>query len=114
MLYSVERGPQEQALLATCLRERRDLPDSIKNAPQLVYGLELYYTAYLDLQSCRATGWTDGRISWLNVNEYAMRCEYSEEQHDDLQFYVARLDDAYLTWKQEKRKRETAAKAAAK
>lgn len=109
MLYVLEQGPTEQTLLEMCLRERRPLPAVIQNAPELEVGLELYYGAYLDLQSHRPLGFDGaaGLIPHLVVREYALAYDFTEEQHEDLQFYVKKLDEEYLKWKAEQSKKRT-------
>lgn len=78
------------------MRERRPLPPAIANAPELQMGLELYYGAFLDLMTCRTMGMGPGPIPWTAINQYARAYDYSEEQEEDLQFYVSRMDQAYL------------------
>lgn len=78
------------------MRERRPVPPSIANAPELRFGLEMYYGAYLDLMTCRTLGMGLGPIPWTAINQYAKAYDYTEEQEDDLQFYISRMDNAYL------------------
>lgn len=78
------------------MRERRPVPPSILNAPELRFGLEMYYGAFLDLLTCRAIGTALGPIPWTAINQYAKAYDYTDEQEDDLQFYVSRMDNAYL------------------
>lgn len=103
MLYTLEQGPTEKMIIEQCMRENRQLPRAIQGAPELFVGLSLYYGAYLDLQSTRPLGWGDGKISWTSVYEYCLANNYSEEQHEDLQFYVVKLDEAYLNWREAQR-----------
>lgn len=85
-------------ILEQCKRERRPLPPSITNAPDLRLGLEMYYGAYFDLTTCRPIGMAAGPIPWTAVNQYARAYDYNGEQEDDLQFYISRMDAAYLDW----------------
>lgn len=101
MLYSSEQGEFEKRILEQCRRERLPLPEKIKNAPQLYLGLELYYGAYLDLSSCR-TGLGDGPISWQSIEEYALVYNFEEEQKEDLHYFMAKMDDAFLKWRNNK------------
>lgn len=75
----------------------------MQNAPELFWGLELYYDAFLDLQSCRSLGMAEGPISWHAIYEYAIRHQFSEGQHDDLQYYISRMDAAYAKHRESKR-----------
>lgn len=66
-------------------------------------GLEMYFGAFLDLTSCRAIGMGLGPIPWTAINQYARAYDYSDEQEDDLQFYITRMDHAYLEWVNKKK-----------
>lgn len=97
------------------MRSRAALPRTIQEAPELDAGLELYYGAYLDLQTCRAVGPNGpGRISWLTIWDYADRLEYTEDQRDDLLFFVSELDSVFLDWADEKTKQALKTSAAAR
>ena len=97
----LKQGPSEKKILEQCRRERLPLPKSIENAPELHLGLELYYGAFMDLSSCR-TGLGDGPISWQSVHEYALIYKFSEDQMEDLQYYITKMDDAFRNWRKEK------------
>ena len=103
MLYTLEQGPVEKRIIEQCFRERLPLPMKIQNAPQLYLGLELYLGAYFDLQSCRPSGWGDAVIPWLTVDDYATRRGLDDEQREDLQVIVRRLDEEYLSYRESKR-----------
>ena len=78
------------------MRERLPLPRKIAEAPALFQGLELYYDAFLELNSCRTTGFGLGPIPWTAMCDYAEAFELDEEQKDDLFYYVRAMDVAYL------------------
>lgn len=91
-------GGQERGIIETCMREGLPLPDEIANAPQVTLGLELYFSAYLDLGGSRS-GLGDGVIPWHHVAEYARFNKFSDEQTDDLFYYVRELDDCYAKFR---------------
>lgn len=101
MLYTLEQGPVEERILRQCQREHLPLPERIKNAPQLELGLELYYTAFLDLMTSRG-GMGDGAISWQVAQEYGLVNSFDEEQIEDLHYHITRMDDAYMKWNKAK------------
>jgi len=78
------------------MRERLPLPAKIREAPSLFQGLELYYDAFLELSSCRFTGFALGPIPWTAMRDYAEAFELDEEQKDDLFYFVRAMDVAYL------------------
>jgi hypothetical protein len=75
------------------------LPDSIKEAPELLPGLALYYGAFWDLCSCRQVGMGEGPISWLAVDAYASARGFDEDQRDDLHAFIPAMDQAYMKHK---------------
>lgn len=91
-------GGQEKSIIEICFREGLPLPDEIANAPQVLWGLELYFSAYLDLGYSRS-GLGDGGIPWHRVEQYARMNKFSDEQTDDLHYYVRELDDCYAQYR---------------
>lgn len=79
------------------------LPDKIANAPELLFGLDVFYIAFMDLTSCRGGGYgTEGPISWLAINQYADAKRFDDEQREDLFYFVGKLDLVYLDYKTKK------------
>lgn len=79
------------------------LPERIKNAPELLLGLELYYRAFLDLTSCRGNGYgTEGPIPWTATHEWANAHNLSGEQREDLFYFIPHMDEVYLKFKAKK------------
>lgn len=78
------------------------LDPKIANKPHLHLGLALYYNAWfeLDTERNRAEG---ERIKRSACFEYAYDYEFSEEQREDLWFYVQHMDRAFLNWQASKR-----------
>jgi len=65
-------------------------------------GLNLFYTSFLDLTSCRTLGYAQGPIPWLAIHHYCEAHGIVGEQREDVFFHVARLDKAYLDWSAKK------------
>lgn len=84
---------------------RQPYPDAIANAPELMTGLNLFYTAFMDLTSCRALGYAQGPIPWLAIHHYCEAHEIEDEQREDMFYHVSRLDKTYLDWSAEKAKK---------
>lgn len=71
----------------------------------------MYYQAFMDLTSCRGQGYgTEGPISWLSIQEYADRKGFDDEQRQDLEYFVAKLDKVYLDFKTKKLEAKVAPK----
>lgn len=102
MLYTLEQGQAEQKIIEQCMRERLPLPKRIRNAPALRMGLELFYSAFLDLHSCRSAGWGAGPIPWSAIADWAGVNQLDEEQTEDLFYHVRALDDAFLAYNEQR------------
>lgn len=101
----MEQGPTEKTIIEQCVRQKLPLPDKIANAPEIAFGLDVFYIAFMDLTSCRGTGYgTEGPISWLSINSYADAKEFEEEQREDMFYFVQKLDMCYLDYKTRKLK----------
>lgn len=97
LIYTLEQGPTERTIIEQSVRQRLPLPDRIANAPELFPGLDIYYTAFLDLTTCRQLGYgAEGPISWLVIDEYADRSGFEGEQREDLFYHVQEMDRAYV------------------
>lgn len=89
------------------MRENRAFPVKIQNAPEICPGLEFFYKAFLDLNSCRGIGYgEEGPIPWTAMAQYCERKDVDLETEDDLYFIVRSMDNDYLSWKRERAKRE--------
>jgi len=73
-----------------------DLPNAIKNAPDLWPGLELYYQAWIDLDSTRNIGLGVGPIPWNAIEAYCAALELDEDQRAKMHALVRGMDRVYL------------------
>lgn len=90
-------GPLEARILKECYAWRnRPVPEQIKNAPDLWLGLEFYFRAFIDLNTCRVSGWSPGPIPWADIQAYAETHELNEEETDTLHYHIAHMDGAFL------------------
>jgi hypothetical protein len=78
------------------------LPDAIRDAPELQFGLELFYTAFMDLSSCRSVGMGESAIPYSAVIDYCMYHEIWGEQRDDMIYHVRAMDATYLEQRRKK------------
>lgn len=62
----------------------------------MTFGLELYFIAWFDLDSERATGFGLGPIPRSAMVSYAREYGLSEEQKEDLLYLVREMDNDYL------------------
>jgi len=70
-------------------------------------GLELYQTAFADLNGCRPSGWAMTPIPWTAIKDYADAFELELEQREDLFYYIRQLDSAYIEFVNKKNAKST-------
>jgi len=92
----MEMGQVEQRMIRECYARKKALPERIQNAPNLFMGLELYFQAFVELNTNRNTGWSAGPIPSWCIAEYAERLELTEEEEEDLHYHIRMMDQAFL------------------
>ena len=104
MLYTIVQGPVEKRIMQQCLRERVPFPKAIENAPDLWFGSELFFGAFLDLDGDRPSGWDVRPIPRSVIMDYCRESEITGEQADDVFTIVRKMDKAYIKHCQKKSK----------
>jgi hypothetical protein len=94
----------EQSILQKCLHFGIPIPNKIKNAPELLPGLELFYRAFHKLSTCRPVGMGPGPIPWTAVLAYGTMQELDQLQFEALEYHISRMDGAFLEWIDRKNK----------
>lgn len=84
----------ERRTIEECRRFGEPLPDKIKNRPQLHLGLVLYLNAWFELDTERTAALA--QIKRSDIFAYAHDYGLSEEQTEDLWFYVRQMDGEHL------------------
>lgn len=79
-----------------------EMPDRVKNAPEVYPGLELYYQAWMDLHSSRPQGFGPCPIQWNMIREYAVANEFDLDQTAQLHHALDAMDQVYLAWADKK------------
>lgn len=79
------------------------MPNRVQNAPELLLGLNLFFSGFLDLTDEREIGLSYGPIPWRAISEYCLAHEIGGEQREDFFFHIKRLDTSYLEWKREQK-----------
>lgn len=91
-------------IIQDCIRNHRPLPQKIAEAPDLFEGLLLFFQGFSELSTCRQVGESAGPIPWLAINEYCAYHHLVDEQREDFEWFVTRLDAEYLKYIREKSK----------
>ena len=105
MTYDLEMGKTEEQILTQAYRNNLPVPDKIKNAPELLPGLDFYYMSFVELSTCRDVGMDAGPIPWYSIREMG-RKEYNldDEDFDKFVSVIRGLDLTYLDHQESKRK----------
>ena len=90
-------GHLEQNIAKRAFREGKDLPERIKNAPELQPGLELYINAFFDLDTERNHGQGLCAIPISAIAGYASIFGFDCEQTEDLLYFIREMDDAHIS-----------------
>lgn len=102
-MYSLEMPVEsERRIIKQCYSDRIPLPKRVQNAPSLWTGLELYYSAFMELHSTRPSSMGVGPIPWTAIKDYAFAYDLDSEQTQDLFYFVRTIDNAYLSWESSK------------
>ena len=97
-------GQVEQRMIRECYLRKRALPERIRNAPDLFVGLELYFSAVTELNTCRSTGWSAGPIPSWCIDEFADRIDLTDDEAEDLHYHIRMMDKAFLDFMSRKSK----------
>jgi hypothetical protein len=103
----MEMEQVEQRIIRECYARRRKLPDKIVNAPDLFVGLELYFIAFTELNSCRSTGWGPGPIPSWCIDEFAERQGLDSDETEEMHHHIRQMDAAFLKYTERKNKKSS-------
>ncbi len=92
----LDLAPIEQNIAKQAMRSGEPLPDRIANSPELIEGLQLFLNAFFDLDSERTHALALTPIPWSSIDRYARSYRLSDEQYEDLHFFLRRMDNAHL------------------
>lgn len=79
------------------------MPEAIKNAPNLLPGLELYYIAFNDLEASRDVGMGIGPLWWSTIQEWCEKNELDQEQTEACHIHLKQMDTAYIKYHNKKK-----------
>lgn len=72
------------------------IPESIRNAPELHMGLEIYLDAFFELSSSRSLGMGPGPIPWTAVQLYGEAIDLPPEQMSELHYFIPCMDEVWI------------------
>lgn len=70
----------------------RPLPERILNKPELFEGLQFILEAFFDLDSERHHGMGLQRIPWSSIVNYARLYEIEDDEFEEFQYLIKRMD----------------------
>ena len=92
----------EADLIRQATAQGHPIPERIANKPQLDMGLQLYYSAFFDLTTCRPSGMGICPIPWTAIREYALTFEFDSEQEEALYCYIRAMDSVFMKYHDDK------------
>lgn len=87
------------------IANRQPLPEAIANAPTLYLGLDFYFRAFLDLNTCRDMGMGRGPLPWTALVQYAGEMGLTGEDKEDFLYLLQKVDNDYLEWARDQDKK---------
>lgn len=107
MEYDLKHGNSDNAVLQQALKNGEELPDFIKNKPELIdESLQFYLQAFFVLESERPVGFTVSPIPITKIIEYAKFLSYkSYAEMYDFVYIIRTLDSITLKHANEKTKK---------
>jgi hypothetical protein len=70
-------------------------------------GLELYFHAFVELNTCRSTGWSAGPIPSWCIAEYVERLGLTDDGSEDMHYHIRKMDEEFLKYNARKSKEKT-------
>jgi hypothetical protein len=86
-------------------KDESEIPPTLLNEPELLPGLEIYYSAFWDLFSDRQLGMGVGPIPYSAMRAYCLDWEMDDEQASDLKRLVRKMDHVFLEWQEKQSKK---------
>lgn len=102
MLYQLQQGKTEKTVLDMARRMGEAIPESIKNAPTLLPGLEFYMNAFWTLSTDRNLGMAEGPIPWTAIDRYAIRHDIWGWDFERFEFLIKAMDVTYIEFRSKK------------
>lgn len=97
----------EADLIRQATSQGHPIPDRIANKPQLDIGLQLYYTAFFNLTTCRPSGFGVCPIPWTAIREYALTFEFDSYQEEALYSHIRSMDSVFMKFHEDKADKKT-------
>lgn len=112
MLWEASHAPVEKKLLLQFVKNFRrsrkvPIPKQLAAGPQLGPGLAIFYTAFWDLVTERAS--PDSPIPWSRIRLWAEKHRLGDDASEILEHHVRAMDLAFLKWKGQNSKRKSVA-----
>ena len=102
----MEQGEVEKRIVQQCMRDKLPLPARIQNAPDLPLGMEMFYSAFIELNSCRPSGFGIQPIHWTVIRDYCSAHDLDDEETEDLFFFVTSLDRVFREYHEKKSRKK--------
>lgn len=105
----MDHAQSEKTILRQCAIQKLPVPERIKNAPELAYGLELFYSGFVNLSSSRV-GEGLSQVSWFDIHRYCKINGIKGDQRADFFYLIQGMDRHYLEKEMKKLKAKSKSK----
>ena len=100
--YALEHGESEANVIKGCFASKQPLPQFVKDAPELFFGLEVYIDSFWKLSRDRSSGMGPGPIPYSSLLNFAENLDLLEEDVEDFCYLLMEMDTEFLAYASEK------------
>lgn len=101
-------GEHEQQIIEQAIDRGLKVPDRIVNQPDLMPGLELFYTAFINLSSDRLSAFELGPIPTMSILNYASYHEIEGVDAQNFLYIIRCMDNVFINFHDKKQKAKAA------
>jgi hypothetical protein len=90
------RDQHEEDIIEKCVQFGHELPDFVKEIPEVLPGLEFILEAFLELSTTRPSGFGLSRIPWTAIRQYSNDEGLTGEDREHFEAVIRSLDASYV------------------
>ena len=95
-------GENSEKIIQAAIDSGNEIPQALLDKPDLPQSMVFFWTAFLELNTCRG----EGNIPWTAIDRYAERYDVTDDLFEDLVEIIALLDDAMIEHREKERKKK--------
>lgn len=103
-------GEAERSIIQHHLSSGTPFPKWIREAPELLPGLEYFYQCFFEIAGDRPVGMGVGPLPYMLLRTYGIAKGESEDELDDFIYLLREMDREYCAYNQERTEAERSAR----